>query len=66
KVHDGHAYIFAMTDGTSGRRTFRLPKGIGGNSAEVVGEGRAVALDGDSFSDNFSDEYTYHVYKINL
>ncbi len=66
KTHDGYAYIFAMTDGTTGSRTFTLPAGISGKSAEVIGENRTLNLTGTSFSDTFANEYTYHIYKIKL
>lgn len=66
KIHDGNAYIFAMTDGHAGRRSFRLPAGIKGRSAEVIGEMRTVPVVGATFTDEFAEEYTYHVYKIEI
>lgn len=66
KVKDGSAYIFAMTDGGAGQRVLTLPAGINGTSVEVVGEGRTLAVSGGKITDNFANEYTYHVYKINL
>ncbi|WP_377973766.1 hypothetical protein [Arthrobacter ulcerisalmonis] len=64
KVSKDSAYIFAMTDGTTGARTFTLPAGIKGTKIDVVGENRSLTVTNGSFSDNFANEYTYHVYKI--
>ena len=67
KVKDGHAYVFAMTDGTTGSRTFTLPTGVNGSSAAVVQrEHRTIPISGGKFSDNFASESTYHIYKIPL
>lgn len=66
KVHDGDAYIFAMTDGETGERGFSLPPGISATTAEVVGEGRSVEVAADRFVDHFENEYDYHVYRITL
>lgn len=65
KAHDGYAYIFAMTDGGTGSRTFTLPPGVVG-AVEVVGEDRQVqAIDG-RFSDSFEAEYSHRIYRISL
>ena len=67
KVHDGSAYIFAMTaDGGSGERTFTLPDGLDGAAVEVVGEDRALTAQGRTFSDTFADPDVYHVYRVPL
>jgi hypothetical protein len=66
KTYDGSAYIFAMTDGTTGSRTFTLPQGVAGRSVEVIGENRTIPVTGGGFSDSFASEYTYHVYRISL
>lgn len=67
KTYDGDAYIFAMTDGTTGARSFRLPAGVNGASAEVVGEKRTLPISsGHTFTDSFAHEYTFHVYRITL
>jgi len=68
KASDGYAYVFAMIDGNStpGDRTFTLPAGITGTSAQVVGENRAISISGGKFADNFARESSYHVYKIAL
>ncbi|UOE42753.1 DUF4082 domain-containing protein [Agromyces larvae] len=66
KAYDGSAYIFAMTDGTTGSRSFKLPAGIDGKTVEVVGESRTLSVSDGSFTDAFPNEYTYHVYKIAL
>ena len=64
KVHDGYAYVLAMTDGGTGERTFALPTGLRGNSVEVVGEGRTLAVSNGAFTDTFATEATHHVYRI--
>ena len=64
KVSDGHAYVFAMTDGTAGARTFTLPGGLSGAEVEVLGEGRSIAIREGRFSDTFAAEHSYHIYKI--
>ncbi|MBC7402296.1 MAG: DUF4082 domain-containing protein [Microbacteriaceae bacterium] len=67
KVKDGYAYVFAMIDGASapGKRTFTLPAGVSGRSIEVVGENRTIAASSaGGFTDQFSAEYSYHIYKI--
>jgi hypothetical protein len=66
KVHDGHAYIFAMTDGTSGERTFKLPAGVKDNSVEVLFEDRTLEIKGDEFTDSFAAEFSYHIYKVKI
>ena len=66
KVKDSAAYIFAMTDGTSGARTFTLPAGITGATVEVIGESRSLPVAGGTFTDTFAAESTYHVYRIAL
>lgn len=68
KTHAGFAYIFAMCSNNSspGSRTFTLPTGINGTTAEVVGESRNVSISGGQFTDNFAFEYSYHIYKIAL
>ena len=66
KVKDGYAYVFAMTDGTSGTRTFTLPGGLRGGSVEVVGEGRTLPISSGRFSDTFAHEWSYHVYRVPL
>lgn len=66
KAYGGYAYVFAMTDGTTGERTFKLPDGISGTEVEVVGEGRTLALSGSSFADSFANEYSYHIYRVRI
>ncbi|WP_344810178.1 hypothetical protein, partial [Microlunatus ginsengisoli] len=41
KIKDGYAYIFAMTDGTQGKRTLQLPTGLT-TTAEVLNENRRI------------------------
>lgn len=66
KTEGGDAYVFAMTDGTSGTRTFSLPPGITGTRVQVVGEDRTLPVIDHSFVDSFAQESTYHVYRIPL
>lgn len=63
KAHDGSAYVFAMTDGTSGTRTFTLPSGLGA-TVEVVGEDREIPVVDGVFTDAFAAESTVHIYKV--
>ena len=65
KVKDSFAYIFAMTDGTTGAQTFTLPTGVSG-TISVVGENRTISATGGTFTDTFAAEYTHHIYKIAL
>lgn len=66
KVHDGHAYVFAMTDGGIGRRRLSLPEGVHGTRAEVIGEDRAIPVSGGIVIDDFAAESTFHIYRIPL
>jgi hypothetical protein len=69
KTSGSFAYIFAMIDQytTPGPRTFTLPAGITGTEVEVLNESRMLTINAShQFSDNFSNEYTYHIYKITL
>jgi hypothetical protein len=66
KVYGGYAYVFAMTDGSTGQKTFTLPAGVHGTSVEVVDEGRTLAASGGTFSDSFAAEYTHHIYRVAL
>lgn len=63
KAHDGYAYIFAMTDGGTGARSFTLPDGVAG-TVEVVGENRSLTAAGGTFTDDFAAEYTVHMYRV--
>ena len=66
KTHDGSTYIFSMINGESqpGDRSFQLPKGIAGDSVEVMFEGRNLPIVDGTFQDKFSSESQYHIYKI--
>jgi len=79
KTYDGSAYIIAglgmrcnntsCTSGTAdstGSKTFTLPTGVNGTTVTVVGEGRTIPVTSRTFSDNFANEYTHHIYKISL
>jgi hypothetical protein len=61
KRQGGATYLFAaaMREGTS-TGTFTVPSGT---AAEVLGEGRQLAISGGTFSDSFSS-YGIHLYKI--
>lgn len=65
KVHEGAAYLFAMTDGESGSRTFVLPDGLG-DTATVLNEDRTVGIVNGRLTDVFPSESTYHLYRIAL
>lgn len=65
KAYNGYAYIFAMSDAQAGSRTFTLPSGITGGSAEVVDESRTITITDGEFSDTFVVS-GYHIYKIAL
>lgn len=67
KVHDGSAYVFAMVDNASdpGQRTFQVPDELKGRTVEVVDENRTIPMNGDgTFTDNFAQESSYHIYRI--
>jgi hypothetical protein len=63
---DGTAYIFAMTKGgvAPGPQTFTLPSPLTAATVTVVDENRILPVTGGSFTDSFSAEYSYHIYKI--
>lgn len=65
KAKDGLGYIFAMTDGGTGPRTFTLPPGVKG-AVTVVDENRTLDASSGSFTDMFAAEYTHHIYSIPL
>jgi len=62
KAKDGHVFIFAMTDGGTGPRTFTLPPGLSGQWT-VYGESRTIDGTSGSFTDTFTNEYDYHIYR---
>lgn len=67
KVHDGSAYVFAMStdDRAAGSRTFTVPAELKGRTVEVVGENRTIKPKADgTFTDSFATLDSYHVYKI--
>ncbi|GGJ70801.1 hypothetical protein [Glutamicibacter ardleyensis] len=68
KVHDGYAYVFAMTapEKSSGDSEMKLPEGISGTTVEVLFEDRKIPVNNGTFRDSFQHEYTYHVYKVKL
>lgn len=69
KVHDGYAYIFGMLEGgsTTGNRTFTLPAPIHGRTVTVIDEERTLTVDdAGRFTDAFTSEASYHIYKVKL
>jgi hypothetical protein len=67
KTYDGSAYIFSMVDGSSapGDRTFQLPPDLKAASVQVMFEDRTLPVTASgTFSDNFPNEFSYHVYRI--
>jgi hypothetical protein len=67
KEYNGNYYIFAMqkrSAQTSGTFNFTLPSGMTASKVEAMFENRTVPVSGNSFSDNFAAEYSYHVYKV--
>lgn len=68
KTYDGAAYIIAGLGfgDTTGNKSFTLPNGVNGGSVEVVDEGRTLPVTHRTFTDNFANEYTHHIYKVAL
>jgi hypothetical protein len=66
KAYGGYAYVFAMTDGSTGRKTFTLPPQVHGTDVEVVDEGRHLTASSGTFSDTFAAESTHHVYRVKI
>ncbi|GAA1533576.1 hypothetical protein GCM10009803_12780 [Microbacterium ginsengiterrae] len=66
KIHDGHAYVFAMTDGTTGERRFTLPPEIQGTTAEAIGGTGDRPIEDGAFTDVFANERDYRIYRIAL
>lgn len=68
KAKDGSAYVFAMIDGETqpGQRTLTLPDGLTAKSVAVVGEDRNLPVTDGRFTDTFTSENTYHIYRVNL
>lgn len=66
KKYQGNAYIFASlaVAGTTGSKTFTLPRNVRGRMITVVSENRTLPVVGRSFTDTFANEYTHHVYKV--
>lgn len=64
KVKDGYAYVFAMTDGGSGARTFSLPAGVRANTVDVVDESRSLSVSNGVFTDTFDRESSHHIYRF--
>lgn len=67
KSYKGSTYLFAMISGGSrpGKRTFSVPHVLDGKDATVVDEHRTIHISADgSFTDTFSTEDTYHIYRV--
>ncbi len=68
KATDGYAYVFTTLDSSRapGERTLRLPDGVTGSTAQVLGEHRSVPVVGGRLTDTFASYDAWHVYKIAL
>lgn len=68
KVVDGYAYVFAMLGPGQepGSYQLKLPEGVTGKEVQVLFEERNLTADQGGFADDFSHEYSYHVYKVKL
>ena len=70
KIYGGYAYLFMMAKvaetHSSAPRTFRLPFGLSGKTAEVLYEDRTVPVRRGAIVDSFANEFTHHIYKIAL
>ena len=69
KSYKNHAYIFAMINGAAssnpGERTFTLPAALSAaKDVEVLNENRVISVKNGKFTDDFSHEYTYHIYRV--
>lgn len=66
KYYNGSYYIFAMLGlkGNPGSYAFTLPAGLSASRVQVIDENRTITINGSSFTDSFSKEYSYHIYKI--
>lgn len=66
KYHAGKFYIFAASrasDAVSTPATFTIPATVG-TTATVLFENRTIPIIAGSFSDNFTNGYTVHIYRI--
>lgn len=71
KTYKKYAYIFAMISGAAssnpGSRTFKLPPALAGaKDVQVLNEDRVIPVKNGKFIDDFSYEYTYHIYRVAL
>lgn len=64
KAKGDSAYLFAMTDGGTGSRSFKMPSKLAAAKVEVVGENRTLTVTNGTFADTFSREYEHHIYRI--
>jgi hypothetical protein len=69
KTYKRSAYIFAMISGAAssepGERTFTLPPQLArATEVQVLNENRTIPVVDGKFTDDFQDEYTYHIYKV--
>jgi chitodextrinase len=62
KWNGSNLYVFAAAR-SGGNATFSMPC-IGNATATVIGENRAVAVSGGSFTDSFADGNAAHIYRI--
>lgn len=65
KWYNGSAYVFAMTDGGTGSRTFTLPSGLANVSSvtETI-SGQTITVSAGKFTDTFSASTDYRLYKV--
>jgi hypothetical protein len=66
KEHDGSYYIFAMPGrtGGTGAQSLTLPPGLAATDVEVLFEDRTVPVTDGVFRDTFSQEFSYHIYRV--
>ncbi|UKA51857.1 hypothetical protein LFT48_10205 [Arthrobacter sp. FW305-123] len=63
KLHNGHVYVFAGANkSTGGPATFTVK--CGGSTAVVIDENRTIPMVEGTFTDNFADGNAVHLYKI--
>ena len=64
KWSGGHFYVFAgSAQNAESIGSFAIPC-VGKATATVVGEGRAIPVEGGAFSDTFADGNAVHIYRI--
>lgn len=66
KVYDGSLYVLAASAGThpQTQATIHLACGGSNTTAEVLGEGRTVPVNGAAMVDTFADSTAVHLYRL--